>query len=731
MRTFSPRLSSVSVTFALGLLLLAIPLASRYLLGWSDLRGYTSDLAIGGLLLLLLRPCPRWIGLPLLILWCALSLGSVELISAVGRMPDPADLHYLGDRQFLSQSTEGGSISHPLLAAIMAMGLLVYLLSARDPGRKSMRAWRYAHALPLLLLAGHGGLTFLMPSEADEWHQYNLPHKLLATAVSASDLRLQHWLDDSPVEAPVDIAGLSRLDLAGRPLLAAGGKARNVLIITLEGIPGAYIERNRQALHSRYQENLMPKLSRWAERAMTTPDYVLHSHQTIRGLYAMLCGDYSKLDTGTPKGVEMLNNHERNQQCLPAQLHARGFSTHFLQGAGLQFMAKDKIMPHIGFSETHGREWFHNQPALEFAWGMDDQAYFDGVLSYVAQLRRGKQPWMLTLMTVGTHQPYAAPEAYLARYAGPKQAAVGYLDDAVDRFLSALDRQGVFKDTLVIVTSDESHGLEGVRLASAWGLNLVFAPEQGELPAMKTGVYGHVDLTASVLDYFALPVPANISGRSLFRDYPGGREIMSYTNGMLRQHDGKGQFIECDFQQVCRRYASEGFIADSARYLGRFSGPPAELIAERATLLDHSLLSSQLGQQYRFANRDRVELRERVMDDWTGNLIGAQYLEMPQDSRTSVHLKVRALDLNEQGVQLQLKAKEYDQDDGLVMPSLPLLTRGAPIDLKFSFDNLQARKAFSFHLLGQGRGLIEITDFSVTTRPLAPARKLVASRATL
>ncbi|WP_164171779.1 sulfatase-like hydrolase/transferase, partial [Stenotrophomonas maltophilia] len=86
----------------------------------------------------------------------------------------------------------------------------------------------------------------------------------------------------------------------------------------------------------------------------------LHSHQTIRGLYAMLCGDYSKLDSGTPKGVELLNNPARARECLPAQLRQHGFSTHFLQGAGLRFMAKDKVMPQMGFDKTLGRDWFRN-----------------------------------------------------------------------------------------------------------------------------------------------------------------------------------------------------------------------------------------------------------------------------------------------------------------------------------------------------------------------------------
>lgn len=720
----SSRRLPYAVTLSLALLLLVLPLVSRYALGWSDPRGYVSDLAIGGALLLLLRRSPYWLALPVLMIWALLTLGCAELVSAVGRMPEPSDLHYLTDAQFLSQSTEGGGISQPLLALLLGLGLMLYLLAVRFGAPEPAVRPRYLMALPVLLLVGHNTAEYLRPSEADEWQQFNLPHKLIASAINAGQQRIEAWNDDGSNDLPADIAGLTKLDLSGTPLLPAGGKARNVLIITLEGIPGAYIESNRKALHSSYQQSLMPKLSRWAERAMTTPDYVLHSHQTIRGLYAMLCGDYSKLDSGTPKGVELLNDAQRNQQCLPAQLQSRGFRTHFLQGAGLQFMAKDKIMPHMGFTHTRGRDWFRNKPALEFAWGMDDKSYFEGALTYVRQLRQRKQPWMLTLLTVGTHQPYAAPEDYIARFDSPKQAAVAYMDDAIDSFLSNLEKQGVLKDTLVIITSDESHGIEDVRLASAWGFNLVLAPEQAQLPAVKTGVYGHVDLTASVLDYFALPVPSNISGRSLFRDYANGREIMSYTNGVLREHDGKGQFTECNFQHVCRRYASEGFIADSARYLGRFSGKPAQLVSKRAALLDQSLLNGQLGQQYQFANRDRVKLSEKISDDWTANLVGAQYLELPQNSQTTVHLKVRVLNLAGKSVQLQLKTKEFDRDVLVPLPELPLLSRGQPIDLSFSFDNLAARKAFSFHLLGKGRGLIEITDFSVATEPLQPEHEL-------
>lgn len=721
-----------STLFTLGLLLLALPLLSRYALGWSHPYGYLSDLAIGSVLLIALHQRAWLLSVPLLVIWCIFTLGNAELVSAVGRMPGPADLHYLADPQFVSHSTQGAGLSQPLLAIAMAVLVALYLgLRRLQTPRRSAPLKRAWLLLPLSLFAVHGACQQFKPSEADQWLQFNLPHKLLAESASNGQQYLADWLAADEPSSPPDISGLNQLDLNGTPLLKQAGSARNVLIITLEGVTGAYIQASRQAIGSHYAQDPMPRLSQWAERGMLTTDYVLHGHQTIRGLYAMLCGDYNKLDTGTPKGVELLNNPERSEQCLPAQLRERGLSTHFLQGAGLRFMAKDQIMPQMGFDQTHGRDWFKNKPYIDFPWGMDDKAYFEGALGYVQQLRKKQQPWMLTLLTVGTHQPYSAPQAYLDRQPNSKLAAIAYLDDAVADFLTALEKQGVLKDTLVIITSDESHGLGDVRLASAWGFNLLLAPEHTQLPALKQGVYGHVDLTASVLDYFAFPVPSNIAGRSLLRDYRTGREIISYTNGLLRQHDGQGTLTECDFQSVCRRYASPGFIADSARYLGRFSGKPARLISQRAGLLDQSLSSGQAEQRYQFANTQPIMLTPEASNDWTDNLVGAQYLTLGKDTQTTVTLKIRALSMATPGATLHLKTKEYDRDVALPIPELPLLTRDKPIEVSFTFDNPAARKAFSFHLTGQGQGAIEIVDFSVSSTPLEPETKLLAAQEVL
>lgn len=107
-------------------------------------------------------------------------------------------------------------------------------------------------------------------------------------------------------------------------------------------------------------------------------------------------------------------------------------------------------------------------------------------------------------------------------------------------------------------------------------------------------------------------------------------------------------------------------------------------------------------------------MQARIHDDWADNLIGAQYLEMPEGSHTRVRVKVRSLD-PQRTAHIQLKAKELEQDVPLGLPDEILVTADQPLDMEFSFDNPNMRKAFSFHLLGYGGGEVEVSDFSVIT----------------
>ena len=204
----------------------------RALLGWSSPYGYLSDLALGSLLVLLLQRRAWWLALPVLLAWAALWVASAELVSAVGRLPTSADLSYLFDPQFMENST-GGGLAHAWLPLLFAGGLLVWLGSAWRSRRQPAATFtRKAWAIPALLFAAHWGSQQLAPSDADQWRQYTLAHQLLSAAVGDLERQAQRWAGRAPVVTPLPSAGLTQHDLSGQKLLAAPGRARNLLIIT-------------------------------------------------------------------------------------------------------------------------------------------------------------------------------------------------------------------------------------------------------------------------------------------------------------------------------------------------------------------------------------------------------------------------------------------------------------------------------------------------------------------
>lgn len=716
------RLHSTKLFISLLLFVLLLPLFAHGLLwGWS-VAGIISSLGSAALVALLTYRSPPLIIAPILILWGILQSVSVELVTAVGRMPSITDAVYLMDRTMIHQSLGGSGLSHPgFLLALLAGGIIAAGIRAIF-GPTSRIVWFPSLCLVILILSPLHMITRAWDLTAEPWKQYDILHKI---AVETLAKHSQNRTITDMALASDHAKEITALDLKGKRLIQHG-TARNVLLVVLEGISGGDIDQILK--HQGYQsdQHPMPLLSATAQSfdAMHVPDFVVHNHQTIRGLYSLLCGDYPKLDFSTPKATELLAFGEIRTSCLPSQLASHGFSTHFLQAADLAFMSKDKVMPQIGFQTTRGKESITPEPGSgeEIAWGWDDKAFFSGALQTIKHLNEGENPWFLTLLTVGTHQPYGAPQTYLDRYPTPALAAIAFLDEAVNHFLTRLQETGVMDNTLVIVTSDEAHGNK-LRLGNAWGLSLILAPEHEELPTFKRGVYGHIDLATSVMDYFGLSISPGIGGRSLFRDYEQGREILSYTNGLNRHLNSAGNLEECDIQGVCREY-DQGyrFIVPQAQELRRFSDAEAQKQFALVEALNRSILQPEDEQNFLFANGDLRQLKPKVTNDWTDNLIGAQYLDFGKGTRTTVNLRIKAVATDSKGATFRLCFKEFDKDSSAQPPTLPLLHSGEEMSINFDIDNPAGRRGFSFHLLGEGQGEIEIDEFRVQTRLFNPEK---------
>lgn len=648
---------------------------------------------------------PRWMRAVLLIIWALFQAMSAELLAAVGRFPSWQDLQYLVDPKFVESSASGMHLAEPLYVLLLIGSTLLAIII---PLRRS--GWRQTMVVILvgagLLIQANYSASYVNQSVAA---RYNPLHWFMADALFRKEFAQDGSLtvNDLP-------ESLRTLDLSGKNLLG-DHRVKNVLIVVLEGVVGIYNPEIRTKMGVADGPFQMMKLEEATRDAMLIPDFVTHSHQTIRGLYAIHCGDMSKFSYDTPKGMELQLNPARAAECLPAQLANGGWATHYLQGAPLQFMNKDRVMPAMGFQDVHGLEWFGDRRDKNFVWGTTDPDFFEGAGRYVRQLQQQDKPWLLSLLTVATHQPFDAPEAMVKKYGDRKIAAVAQLDEAVAGFLEGLRKDGILDTTLVLVTSDESHGYVGADWYSSWGSMMVLAPGEEALPRLKEGTFGLVDIEASVLDYLGQPMPASIIGRSFFRDYATPREMVSYTSGKVRWQTTNNRLFECSVDGVCHVAENAKILAPNRAAAHRDEEQRATRIFGLASLLDHKLIEGMKSQRLQFGHGEIRELPAKIRNEWADNLVGAQYLDFPKDSNVDVDIRIRAVAAAPEGIQLKLVMRQFEHEvGGIEHPPFPLLKQGEECNIHFSFANPEARKSFSFHLVGEGaNSSIQLQKFEV------------------
>ena len=541
----APRTRSLALLAAV----LAAPLALRAGLlvrdgitpGLIDLRGLTGDLAVG---------LAAAAGLGLLMRWSRIAVGSVlgvwtllcyanyEHVVALDANAALAYAAYLADPTFLGGSA---AVSAPLgMLALFAAVAVLGALALRGGRSNLARGSVAAAALGLF------ALQWLWPEDpaALRWRQHNV---LIENARGLAP-RPDRGVPSARGPRP-PVPSEPRGGLAGEPRIALDQTGRNVLLLVVEGVSGAHL-RSVASAQGRGTSYDMPNLSQVAREGLTWTNFVALQRQTNRGMYALLCGDLPLLSTGPPRMSEYAAYG--GSDCLPSVLADAGYETVFLQAAPLAFMMKDQFMPRAGFARSIGVEYF-DRAYSRSRWGVDDLAFLERSVDMIRDLQARGGPWFLTLLTSGTHHPFNVPQDFVGGgEPGSHAHAAHYLDRAVGRFLELIQQAGVLRDSLVLITSDESAGLrdgdDPTRgLAQSWGVAIALTPE-GTL-AMVDEPYSQLDVPVSILDYLGLRERAGeFRGRSLFRSDPSPRDI-AFANTYLRTVGGVSaadRFYLCD-----------------------------------------------------------------------------------------------------------------------------------------------------------------------------------------
>ena len=602
-------------------------------LGATDLRGFTSDasvalmvVGVAGFFFTKGRRWGRAIGLVAVVSLVWVSFAMYEFISVFDSLYALSHAAFLGDSTFV-----GGSVrhaGHPVLLALVTALAIAAGVWARAPGKLWWRGWGLALAACAL-----AQLLIPMSPEHDEWRQRHAIHANLSILPAA--------LGPGPVSFRADLRDVFRGDLRGQRWAGPLTGRPNVLLIMIEAASGAHLPSvaTAQGVQS---ATTMPKLDALAQHHILFTRVISHQRQTNRGEYGILCGDYPKLLTDQSKMSEQVYGAAR--RCLPEALRDEGYATAYIQSAPLGFMLKDQFMKKAGFDELIGDPWFERSYART-DWGVDDKAFFEQSLGRVLELHDAERPFFATLLTVGTHHPFTFPDTAIAEGARSRQErAFRWADDALAEFLAELEERGVLRDTVVIITSDESAGLAQAAsatqrlLSQSWSFVVVMLPE----PRVKRidTLFAHVDTALSVTDLLGMErQERSFIGRSWFRDYEASRHLFAgntYARSVI-MWDPLGTAVVCgeSFHNCVRSVPEEELLFGPKRRSEPASPLERQLLAEVARLT-----RSGRGDMTEVGVIDLLTEDEISVPVEGGKklLIGGQYLRVPAGTVLRVDL---------------------------------------------------------------------------------------------
>ncbi|MBI3477791.1 MAG: sulfatase-like hydrolase/transferase [Acidobacteria bacterium] len=301
-------------------------------------------------------------------------------------------------------------------------------------------------------------------------------------------------------------------------------QSNNVILITLDTVRADRMD----FLGSK--RGLTPNLDLLAKDGVVFTRAYSHVPLTPPSHATILTGTYPQFnhvdDFGSRLGKDI--------PYLPDILHARGYRT-------AAFVSSVILDPIQGSAPGFDRGFdvydagFHRRRPREDRYQSIERRAEEVVAraqSWLAKQRPGS--FFLWLHFYDAHDPYDPPEPFKTKYADAAyDGEIAYVDSVVGKFLESLRSKGLYKDTLISVMADHGESL-GDHGETAHGVFLydetIHVPLVMKLPGNASAGKqlenraSLVDVTPTILQALAIPVPGSIQGTSLLaamKAHPG------------------------------------------------------------------------------------------------------------------------------------------------------------------------------------------------------------------
>lgn len=337
--------------------------------------------------------------------------------------------------------------------------------------------------------------------------------------INTNNFKLVHFVDEKFIEKEIEPYKLYEREVEEKP---------NVVIFITESFGKEYsgaFNRNTEIKDFVSYTLFLDSLS---NESLIFTNAFANGRQSIHGMSSVLAGIPSLTDafTSSPYSNQKI-------QSIVSVCNDMGYDTSFYHGAPNGSMGFQGFGNILGFKHYYGKTEYNNDKDFDGMWAIWDEPFFQ----YFAKNIGKKQPFMSTMFSASSHDPFKVPEQYQNKFkSGPLQihVPIQYTDYALKQFFETASKQPWYQNTIFVITADHTNQIyyeEYQKVMNRFAIPLLFFS-----PNPKYNLKGVDDRFAQQIDIY--PTLADLIGYN--------KKIRSWGRSLVSNQDKDYMIIHSD-----------------------------------------------------------------------------------------------------------------------------------------------------------------------------------------
>lgn len=354
----------------------------------------------------------------------------------------------------------------------------------------------------------------------------NTPFAIFRT-LSSNSFKLEHWANEDYINANIKPIKQYTSTPAVKP---------NIVIIICESMAREFWGSMNRNINIPGFKSYTPFLDSLSDSSLIFTNAYANGRQSIHAVSSVLAGipSFQTAFTSSPYAKQKI-------QSLVSICDSMGYETSFFHGAANGSMGFQGFGSILGIKNYYGRTEYNNESDFDGIWGIWDEPFFQFV---GRTLGKQKQPFMATLFTLSSHDPFQIPEKYKSRFKGGPLAidkCVQYSDNALREFFNYVKTQPWYANTIFVITADHTNQTyypEYSKQVNRFAVPILFySPNKAfGLKGVRTDLAQQMDIYPSLVSLIGYNKPFRSWGRSLVSNLATEPPMVINSTGNIYQY---------------------------------------------------------------------------------------------------------------------------------------------------------------------------------------------------